>query len=64
MIPIESNALLDAVGLDKRDSDGIRLLPTARRAEITVRTAGESTLDTDVLELVTDHWRQGRHRPV
>jgi peptide/nickel transport system substrate-binding protein len=26
--------------------------------EITVETPGESTLDSDVLELVTDHWRK------
>lgn len=56
--PDQANALLDAAGLDKRDEDGIRLLPDGRRAEITVETAGESTLDTDVLELVTDHWRK------
>ncbi|MBB5574468.1 ABC transporter substrate-binding protein [Rhizobium paranaense] len=55
--PDQANALLDAAGLDKRDQDGIRLLPDGRRAEITVETAGEGTLDTDVLELVTDHWR-------
>ncbi|AYG62905.1 ABC transporter substrate-binding protein (plasmid) [Rhizobium jaguaris] len=54
----QANDLLDAAGLDKRDRDGIRLLPDGRRAEITVETAGESTLDTDVLELVTDHWRR------
>ncbi|WP_435693878.1 ABC transporter substrate-binding protein [Rhizobium lusitanum] len=54
----QANALLDAAGLDKRDEDGIRLLPDGRRAEITVETPGESTLDTDVLELITDHWRK------
>ncbi len=54
----QANMLLDAAGLDKRDDDGIRLLPDGRRAEITVETAGESPLDTDVLELVTDHWRK------
>lgn len=56
--PDQANALLDAAGLQKRDRDGVRLLPDGRRAEITVETAGESTLDTDVLELVTDHWRK------
>lgn len=54
--PDTANKLLDELGLDKRDSDGIRLLPDGRRAEITVETAGESNLDTDVLELVHDHW--------
>lgn len=56
--PTQANALLDEAGLQNRDKDGIRFLPDGRRAEITVETAGESTLDTDVLELITDHWRQ------
>ena len=56
--PDQANALLDEVGLDKRDDDGIRLLPDGRSAQIIVETAGESTLETDVLELVTDHWRK------
>ncbi|TCR80084.1 ABC transporter substrate-binding protein [Rhizobium sp. BK376] len=56
--PKQANSLLDEAGLDKRNEDGIRILPDGRPAEITVETAGESTLDTDVLELITDHWRQ------
>ena len=44
--------------LTKRDDDGFRLLPDGRAAQIIVETAGESTLETDVLELVTDHWRK------
>lgn len=55
--PEQANGLLDEVGLKQRDQDGIRLLPDGRLAEITVETAGESNLDTDVLELVRDHWR-------
>ena len=46
------------MGLAKRDEDGFRLLPDGRPAEIIVETAGESTLESDVLELVADHWRQ------
>jgi peptide/nickel transport system substrate-binding protein len=56
--PEQANALLDQAGLQNRNDDGIRLLPDGRLAEITVETAGESTLDTDVLELITDHWRR------
>ncbi|MHC1551684.1 ABC transporter substrate-binding protein [Phyllobacterium sp. K27] len=56
--PEQANALLDAVGLQKRNDDNIRLLPDGRFAEITIETPGESTLDTDVLELVADHWRK------
>lgn len=55
--PALANRLLDELGLTERNSDGIRLLPDGRKAEIIVETAGESTLETDVLELVTDHWR-------
>ncbi|QPC87920.1 ABC transporter substrate-binding protein [Mesorhizobium sp. NBSH29] len=55
--PEQANTLLDAVGLDKRNDDGIRLLPDGRPAQIIVETAGESTDETDVLELITDHWR-------
>ncbi|MDB5553630.1 MAG: peptide transporter substrate-binding protein [Rhizobium sp.] len=56
--PDKANALLDEAGLDKRDEDGFRLLSDGRLAQIIVETAGESTLETDVLELVTDHWKQ------
>ncbi|MBW9113277.1 ABC transporter substrate-binding protein [Rhizobium cauense] len=56
--PDQANKLLDELGLTNRGDDGIRLLPDGRRAEITVETAGESNLDTDVLELVRDHWRE------
>ncbi|QRM46329.1 ABC transporter substrate-binding protein [Rhizobium sp. BG4] len=53
----QANKLLDDLGLANRDDEDIRLLPDGRRAEITVETPGESTLDTDVLELVRDHFR-------
>jgi peptide/nickel transport system substrate-binding protein len=54
--PDMANALLDELGLQVRDTDGIRLLPGGDRAQIVVETAGESVLETDVLELITDHW--------
>jgi peptide/nickel transport system substrate-binding protein len=54
--PEQANLLLDEVGLGARDDDGIRLLPDGTRAEITVESAGESTEETDVLELIADHW--------
>ena len=56
--PEQANRLLDEAGLSARDDDGFRILPDGRLAQIVVETAGESTLETDVLELVTDHWRQ------
>lgn len=56
--PDQANALLDEVGLQTRDDDGFRVLPDGRSAQIIVETPGESTLDTDVLELVIDHWQK------
>jgi peptide/nickel transport system substrate-binding protein len=56
--PSAANALLDEIGLTARDDDGLRLLPDGRSLQIVVETAGESTLETDVLELITDHWRE------
>ncbi|WGD29779.1 ABC transporter substrate-binding protein [Ancylobacter sp. WKF20] len=54
--PALANKLLDAAGLDKRDSDGFRLLPDGRRAEITVETSGDNMEETDILELVAHDW--------
>lgn len=56
--PEQANALLDAAGLDKRDIYGTRLLPDGRKAGIVIESAGESSLETDVLELITDHYRE------
>ena len=51
-----ANKLLDEIGLTKRDDNGLRLLPDGRAADIIIDTAGESTLETDVLELIHDSW--------
>ncbi len=53
-----ANRLLDEIGLSKRNDDGIRLLPDGRPMEIVVETAGESTEQTDILELITETWRE------
>jgi len=53
-----ANALLDQLGLKNRDAQGLRLLPDGRPMEIIVDTAGESTEETDVLELIRDSWRK------
>jgi peptide/nickel transport system substrate-binding protein len=55
--PKLANALLDQAGLDKRDWDGVRLLPDGRRAEITVEGTGEKTDETDSVELLIDNFR-------
>ena len=51
-----ANRLLDEMGLDKKDGDGIRLLPDGRSAIITIDTSGEKTEITDILELIHDTW--------
>jgi peptide/nickel transport system substrate-binding protein len=56
--PELANALLDEVGLSARAEDGLRLLPDGRKVQIALESAGESTLETDVLELITNHWRK------
>jgi peptide/nickel transport system substrate-binding protein len=52
----QANALLDAIGLTKRNADGLRLLPNGEPMIIAVDTAGESTEQVDVLELIHDSW--------
>ena len=49
--------LLDEMGL-RRGVDGMRKLPDGRPLEIIVETAGESTEQTDVLELIRETWRE------
>jgi len=54
----QANALLDEMGLTERDDSGIRLLPDGRPMELIVETAGESSEQTDVLQLVRDTWAE------
>jgi peptide/nickel transport system substrate-binding protein len=54
----QANALLDEIGLTERDGRGYRKLPDGRRLEIVVETAGESTEETDLLELIGDSWKK------
>ena len=53
----QANRLLDELGL-KRGAEGIRKLPDGRPLEIIVETAGESSEQTDVLELIRETWRE------
>jgi len=55
--PKAADRLLDEMGL-KRGWDGIRRLPDGRPLDITVETAGESTEQTDVLQLIRETWRR------
>ncbi|MDH3636312.1 MAG: ABC transporter substrate-binding protein [Gammaproteobacteria bacterium] len=52
----KAGELLDELGLKERDSRGVRLLSDGRPLEILIQTAGESTEQTDVLELIHDSW--------
>lgn len=49
--------LFDEIGL-KRGLDGLRHLPDGRQLEIIVETAGESSEQADVLELIRETWRE------
>ena len=51
-----ANALLDEIGLGERNDENLRLLPDGRPMEIVVHSAGESTEQTDLLELIHDTW--------
>lgn len=58
--PDQANALLDEAGLVRDGEYGIRYLPDGRPCKLIIETTAETTFDTDVLELVTDHlWRIG-----
>ena len=53
----QANALLDEIGLTRPDG-GTRVLPDGRPLQIIADTAGESTEESDVLELVKSDWAQ------
>lgn len=52
-----ADKLLDELGL-KRGPDGVRRMADGRPLEIIVETAGESTEQTDVLELIRETWKE------
>ncbi|WP_373087700.1 ABC transporter substrate-binding protein [Sneathiella sp.] len=53
----KANALLDDMGLTKKDGDGRRLLPNGNPIVIVIETAGEETEQSDILELVQESWK-------
>ena len=53
----EANALLDHVGLKQRNSEGLRLLSDKRPAELVVEIAGEAKEESDILQLISQHFR-------
>ena len=56
--PKLANKLLDEIGLTKKDSQGIRLLPDGRPATIVVEHSSEETEDSDALALIADNWKK------
>jgi peptide/nickel transport system substrate-binding protein len=54
----QANRLLDEMGLTARDAKRFRLRPDGQRLDLIVETAGESSEQVDVLELVADTWAQ------
>lgn len=54
----KANALLDDIGLTKRDAEGFRLLPNGERLEIIVEAANEGTEYADVMRLIQDSWKK------
>lgn len=56
--PDEAEALLSEAGFSSKGMDGQRKLPDGRVAGILVESAGESSVETDVLELIGDHFRR------
>ena len=51
-----ANRLLDQIGLVERNFWGLRLMPDGKPLEIIIESAGESTEETDVLQLISDSW--------
>ncbi|XWN29568.1 MAG: ABC transporter substrate-binding protein [Devosia sp.] len=56
--PDKANALLDDMGLTKRNREGFRLRPDGKPLELIVETAGEKSIEIDALELIKDNWRE------
>lgn len=54
----QANALLDGLGLPRRERSGGRLLPSGRRLQLVVETAGEDPTEVAILQLVQATWRK------
>ncbi len=54
----QANRLLDEIGLTERNGDGTRLMSDGRALVIIVESAGESTEETDILELIRESWEK------
>lgn len=55
----KSNKLLDGMGLDKKDSDGFRLLPDGKRLSwVLITGSSKDSRAVDVLEFVAEGWKK------
>ncbi len=52
-----ANILLDQIGLKARNSDGTRLMEDKRPLELVVEIAGEAKEESDILQLVSQHFK-------
>jgi len=53
----KANALLDAIGLTERNSEGIRLLPSGRPVHFVVESTNRPSERIDQLEMMVQQWR-------
>ena len=56
--PKKADALLDKLGLSKRDGNGIRLMPNGQPLNIVVVSAGIDPNEVDILQLIRSDWRE------
>jgi peptide/nickel transport system substrate-binding protein len=54
----QANRLLDEIGLTERNGKGTRLMSDGRPLDIIIETAGESTEEADILELIRESWAE------
>ncbi|MGL5117114.1 MAG: ABC transporter substrate-binding protein, partial [Beijerinckiaceae bacterium] len=55
--PAKANALLDAIGLTKKDGDGFRLHADGSRISFAVDVLTTSQIQVDALEVIKKYWR-------
>jgi len=60
----KGNALLDDLGLTKRDPDGVRLRPDGKRLKILIDMRGENPIYADTSIIVKEGWQQLGLEPV
>jgi peptide/nickel transport system substrate-binding protein len=53
-----ANKLLDEIGLTKKGSDGIRLLPNGQPAMFVIEHSSEKADEVDTMTLVVDQWKK------